>query len=347
MLDKNIPRSEIEVWLRETDSARLAELWAVADRVRRENVGDQVHLRGLIELSNICVRSCLYCGIRAPNGTITRYRMNEEEIFACARLAVEYGYGTVVMQAGEDYGIRREWLTAIIRRIKSETPLAITLSLGERPDEDLVAWREAGADRYLLRFETSDDALYEKIHPPLPDQTRNRMDILRRLKELGYQTGSGVMIGIPGQTYSTLARDVEILREFDLDMIGVGPFLAHPETPLGRGDFRPEIDPAEQVPGDETTATKVVALARIVCPQAHIPSTTALATIDREHGRVHGLERGANVIMPNLTPPKYRELYEIYPNKAAKHETAEETNRKVHAQLAALGRRVGSGRGDR
>jgi biotin synthase len=232
--------TDLETHLRATDPSRLASLWAEADRVRRENVGEEVHLRGLVEISNFCVRSCGYCGIRAENRKLTRYRMSCPEVLECARQAVEYGYGTLVVQAGEDYGIRREPLAEMIRQVKAETPLAVTLSLGERPEGDLAAWREAGADRYLLRFETSDRALYDRIHPPRPGQARSdRFALLRRLRELGYEIGSGVMIGIPGQSYATLAQDIAMFRELDLDMIGVGPWLAHPETPL-RGRTGPQ-----------------------------------------------------------------------------------------------------------
>ena len=185
-----LSREAILWWLRETDEARLDELWAAADEARRRYVGDAVHLRGLVEVSNYCVRGCTYCGIRAGNRGVERYRVSEDVVLDCAHKAVEFGYGTLVMQAGEDYGITREWMAGVLRRIRSETTIsAITLSLGERPDEDLAAWREAGGDRYLLRFETSDDELYRHIHPDLPGKVSDRMRILRRLQELGYEAG--------------------------------------------------------------------------------------------------------------------------------------------------------------
>jgi biotin synthase len=165
-------------WLREEDEQKLETLWREANQIRISNVGDQVHLRGLIEISNICARRCGYCGISADNHQIERYRMTEEEIMDCVQKAVGFGYGTVVMQAGEDYGITREWMANIIRRIKAETPLAVTLSRGERPDEDLIAWREAEANPYLIRFETSNRTLYDRIHPPLGDRTSDRFVIL-------------------------------------------------------------------------------------------------------------------------------------------------------------------------
>jgi len=336
-------RPEILRWLREEDPARLEALWHRADSVRAESVGDEVHLRGLIEISNFCVRQCAYCGLRRGNAQLQRYRMTDAGILGCVRQAVEFGYGTVVLQSGEDPGIRTGWMAALIRQIKAETPLAVTLSLGERSGEDLAAWRDAGADRYLLRFETSNRELYDRIHPPLPGRHSDRIGMVRRLQELGYEAGSGVMIGIPGQTYGDLADDIELFRSLDLDMIGVGPYLPHPATPLGGTGFQPVAD---QVPNSEQMTYKVIALARIVCPRANIPSTTALATVNRESGRERGLARGANVVMPNLTPPAYRTLYEIYPSKACLFETAADCQGCLRQRILAMGRRIGTGRGD-
>ena len=336
---------EVMAWLREEDALKLESIWQRADETRIAHVGGQVHLRGLIEISNICARRCAYCGISAENREIARYRMTEGEIMDCVTRAVSYGYGTVVMQAGEDYGIERDWMAGIIRRIKAETALAVTLSLGERPPEDLAAWREAGADRYLLRFETSNRVLYDRIHPPMGSKTSDRFAILRLLRSLGYEIGSGVMIGIPGQTYDDLARDILRFRELDLDMIGVGPYIPHPATPLGR-----DADPApvkDQVPNTEEMTYKVVALTRLVCPEANIPSTTALATLNQVDGRELGLMRGANIVMPNLTPPKYRLMYEIYPNKACINETSEACASCLSMRILNIGRQIGAGRGGR
>ena len=341
-----LSRTEILNWLREEGEQRLEELWRTADTVRREHVGDAVHLRGLVEFSNHCVRRCAYCGISVGNRELVRYRMAADEIMESVRQAVALGYGTVVLQAGEDYGITREWLANLVGRIKAETALAVTLSLGERPDDDLAAWRAAGADRYLLRFETSDTALYDRIHPPLPGRPSDRFAILRRLAALGYEAGSGVMIGIPGQTYASLAHDLETFATMDLDMIGVGPYLPHPATPLGRGEL-PEAPPGEQVPNTELMTYKVVALARLVDPDANIPSTTALATLNLASGRELGLARGANVVMPNLTPTKYRALYEIYPAKACIRETAAQCGTCLSGRIVRIGRTVGNGPGGR
>ena len=380
---RDMQHIEIVNWLRETDSARLDDLWRLADRTRQEFVGGEVHLRGLIELSNYCVRLCGYCGLRAGNAGLQRYRMSDDEILECARKAVGFGYGTVVLQAGEDPQLTCQQITGLVRRIKAETSLAVTLSLGEREESELAAWREAGADRYLLRFETSNRTLYDRIHPPRKTESNkpeeynqqdepwgrhsclptncsavsgrqeclphcssflpHRFEILATLARLGYEVGSGVMIGIPGQTYDDLVDDIEWFARLNLDMIGVGPYLAHPNTPLA--DWPPAAD-GQQVPATEEMTYKVIALTRLACPRANIPATTALATLNRHEGRELGLVRGANILMPNLTPTKYRALYEIYPDKACIAETGEACHHCMSRRIAALGRPVGQGRGD-
>ena len=339
--------SEILSWLRETDESRLETLWKTADETRAAHVGDEVHLRGLIEVSNRCARGCAYCGISCRAPAVERYLMSREEILSCAGLARAYGFGTVVMQAGEDPAITGPWMARVIREIREATGLAITLSLGERSDDDLRQWREAGADRYLLRFETTDRALYRRIHPDLPGNVSDRLAQLEKMRDLGFEIGTGVMVGIPGQTWETLAADIAAFRNYDMDMIGIGPYLESPGTPLagelGR-QLRGEAGPG-QVPNDTPTTLKALALTRLVCPDTNIPSTTALATLDPASGRANGLLRGANVIMPNLTPPRYRVLYQIYPGKAGLHETADITCARIRSQIEALGRRVGTGPG--
>lgn len=335
-------RSEILAWLRLDDESELETLWLLAEQTRREHVGDAVHLRGLVEISNHCVRECHYCGLRAPNEGVSRYRMTADEILACAREAESYGYGTVVLQSGEDYGLTTQWVAQLVSRIKAETKLAITLSLGERGGDELAVWRDAGADRYLLRFETSSDRLYQRIHPPLRGVRSDRLAILRRLRELGYEVGSGVMIGIPGQTFADLADDLVLFRELDLDMIGVGPFIPYPGTPLGH--VEPHV--GDQVPSTELMTYKVIALSRRICPRANIPSTTALATLNEASGRELGLLRGANVMMPNVTPPRYRHRYEVYPGKACLWEATGHWHASVRGRIESMGRTVGVGRGD-
>lgn len=329
---------QIVGWLKETDPARLEKLWAKADAVRRAHVGDDVHLRALIEVSSHCVRSCLYCGLRTGRA-LPRYRLTTDEVLACCRQARDWGYGTVVLQSGEDPGLTSGWVCDLVRAIKSRFGLAVTLSLGERAPEELSAWRQAGADRYLLRFETSDAELYRRIHPDLPGRVSDRLALLRLLKSLGYETGSGVMVGLPGQTWESLARDVALFAELDLDMIGCGPFIPHPDTPLW--------GLPSAVPADLTTACKVIALARLTRPDANIPSTTALASLDVRRGRELGLRRGANVVMPDLTPVPHRAAYEIYPGKACVHETGEACRGCLDSRLSAIGRRPGRGPGGR
>ena len=373
----------IRHWLRENDDRRLEELWQRADQARRLHVGDEVHLRALIEISNFCVRRCAYCGLRVPRAGLERYRMGADEIVDCARQGRSLGCGTVVLQSGEDPAITREWVADLVRRLRATLPdLAITLSFGERSGEELRAWKDAGADRYLLRFETSNRSLYNRIHPPLPGRRSDRIAILRSLRRQGYEVGSGVMIGIPGQTYEDLARDIELFVELELDMIGVGPFIPHPDTPLRQaaptgfsrraakpapspttgpeGEATPVPSPldwrqvrlpappalGDQVPASEEMTCKVLALARLVRPHANIPSTTALATINARDGRERGLMRGANVVMPNLTPMKYRRLYEIYPNKACLAESPTDCSGCLEGRIRSIGRKVGVGRGD-
>jgi len=339
-------RTEILTWLITTDPRALAGLFARADLVRRANVGQAVHLRGLVELSNHCRRQCVYCGLRAGNGALDRYRLTQDQVLSCAETAARLGYGTVVLQSGEDPALDAKWVSDVVRRIKQDLPMAVTLSLGERLPAELALWREAGADRYLLRFETSNPHLYRRIHPPGRGQIHSRVELLRILRSLEYEVGSGVMIGIPGQSWLDLANDLELMRELDLDMIGVGPFLPHPRTPMGRHSGSWLLPADFQVPGDELTTLKTIALARLICPRANIPSTTALATLNPQSGRERGLQSGANVIMPNVTPVEYRKAYEIYPNKACIAVAAQGCEHCLRARIAAIGRTVGRGRGD-
>jgi biotin synthase len=342
-----LSKSEILHWLKEERSGPLQELYAWADAVRRESVGDAVHLRGLIEISSHCRRQCMYCGLRMANRGIERYRMTREEIEDCARAAVQLGYGTVVIQAGEDDELTSEWIAEIVGSIKRSAPLAVTLSLGERSEEELRLWRKAGADRYLLRFETSDPELFRIIHPGRSQKAPDRLAILRQIKQLGYEAGGGVMVGIPGQSYESLAQDVLTFRALDLDMIGIGPYIAHPATPLGSGQLRPLIEPGDQAPSNEQMVYKMIALTRILCPTANIPSTTALATINKKEGRRQGLQVGANVVMPNLTPVRYRPLYQIYPAKACIEESATDCNQCLRGQIRSINRFPGRGTGGR
>jgi len=339
-------------WLTEEDPQQLERLYAAADAARSATVGPEVHLRGLIEISNACTRACSYCGISVHNAQVQRYRMNREEILDCARRAKDMAYGTVVMQAGEDPQLTRAFIADLVRTIKTETGLAVTLSLGERSRDDLIAWKAAGADRYLLRFESSNPRLYARIHPAAhghppvdPSGEVPRLGMLRQLQELGYQAGTGVMVGIPGQTWDDLVSDLRTFQQLDIEMIGVGPYIPHPATPLAH-DFDGAAEHGQQVLNTVLVALKMVALARLLVPDANIPATTAVATLNKETGREDALKAGANVVMPNLTPPAYRALYEIYPDKACINETAEQCHSCLAARIQSVGRCIGGGPGD-
>lgn len=334
-----LSQTHLEHWLREEDPHRLEELWRTADAMREKTVGNEVHFRGLIEISSYCSRLCHYCGLRGER-KIERYRMTDAEIFECAAKAKAYGYGTVVLQAGEDPGLDPNRIAKLVARIRESTGLAITLSLGEQPEAVFRLWKQAGANRYLLRIETTDSQLLSLIHPGEPHGSRKTN--VSRLRTLGYQVGSGIMVGIPGQTYASVAKDLLWFREMDLDMVGIGPYLCHPDTPLATA---PKAE--DQVPNSELMANKAIALTRLLCPEANIPATTALASINKEQGRELALCRGANVVMPNLTPVKYRKLYEIYPNKACISETDEVCQACMTSRILAIGKVMGQGPGHR
>jgi biotin synthase len=307
-------------------------LYRAADRVRQREVGDEIFLRGIIEFSNYCVRSCDYCGIRAPNRGVTRYRMTLGEIVEVAVEAERLGNTTVVLQSGEDPWFTVERLGAVLREIRQRTSLAITLSIGERPPDELRRLKEAGADRYLLRFETSDRAIFGRVHPD--DDYDERMACLEHIRAAGFQVGSGFMIGLPGGDLGVIARDILFAGTLRLDMIGCGPYLSHPDTPLGG---QPLLE-------DKEVYFKTIALLRLTNPRAHIPATTAFDALF-EGGRDRVLTRGANVFMPNVTPQKYRALYQLYPNKPCVDEDSGQCSVCVAGRIARLGRRIGKGPG--
>lgn len=321
-------REELVGWLARDEKKELIRL---ADLVREAVCGNEVHRRGLIEFSNYCARECAYCGLRRGNRKLQRYRMDEGEIFESAKLARQLGYRSVVLQSGEDGAVKVEMLCRVVEKIKKELGLAITLSVGEKKFEDYKCLREAGADRYLLRFETSNPVLFKSLKPD--SSLERRLECLRWLKELGYQVGSGCMIGLPGQTLEDLADDLLLLKKLDLDMVGVGPFIAHPETPLSDGGQ-----------GSLEQVLKFVALARIVTLDTHIPATTALGSI-HPLGRELALDGGANVIMPNVTPQKYRRYYEIYPHKICITEKPSDCSACTGSMVHTLGRKLAVGPG--
>lgn len=272
-----------------------------ADLIRKQFVGDGVHLRGLIEFSNICKRGCLYCGLQSSNKSVKRYRLSKSEILNIAKKGVDEGFKTIVLQSGEDDFFDTKLMCEIISGIK-DLDVAVTLSLGEKTFEEYKAYKEAGADRYLLRIETTDVNLYEQMHPYADFQNRKRC--LFDLKRLGFETGTGGLVGLPNQTLKSLADDISFFKELDADMIGIGPFIPHPKTPL-----------KDAACGDLNIAIKVMALTRIVLKDINIPATTAMETL-APNGRLLALQSGANVVMPNLTDDFHRKLYEIYPDKA-------------------------------
>lgn len=326
---------QVRAWLCARGPARAA-LYQAADAVRRRWKGDTVFLRGIVEFSNICANDCLYCGLRRSNRAVRRYRMSTDEVLAVARRITGWGHTTVVLQAGEapsDEADRE--LGNLIRRIKAETPLAVTVSVGNRPRDTYARWRDCGMDRYLLRFETSDAALFARLRPG--ETLDERLRCLADLRDLGVQVGSGFMVGLPGETLDHLARNLLLCRSLDLDMVGIGPFLPHPDTPLGGSPNAYADDP-------EMYFVALAAL-RQVHPRAHIPATTAFDAAFPGRGRDLALQRGANVFMPNDTPAAYRRHYLLYPNKPCVDEAPGECARCVAARLRALGREPGAGPG--
>lgn len=279
------------------------ELFKKANRIRKEFCGDEAHIRGIIEFSNYCCRSCLYCGLRRENKEISRYRMLPEKIIKLAGKIASSGIKTIVLQSGDDFWYTQQMLCEIISRIKKENPqVAITLCIGERPFGDYKALKNAGTDRYLLKHETANPKLYAKLHP---GQTlKRRLKILEYLKKMSYQTGAGNIVGLPGQTSEDLASDILLMERFGIDMAGIGPFIPQKDTPLSNFSS-----------GTLNLTLKVLALTRIVTKNIHLPATTALATLNDASGQLLGLKAGGNVIMPDFTPEYYRKNYVIYNDK--------------------------------
>jgi biotin synthase len=297
---KDLNRKEI-IQLLSLPAKYSPELFSAADKVRKEQVGDEIFLRGIIEFSNQCERNCLYCGLRKGNASLSRYRMSEDEIIATAEQIKKTGVSTVVLQSGEDSFYSQDIICRLIERIRKETDLIITLSIGERALNDYKAFQQAGANRYLLKHETASLELYRYLRPGC--EWEKRLQCLRRLKELGFETGTGNMVGLPGQTPEILADDLLVMKYLDADMLGIGPFIAHPDTPLAGID------------NDDIELTlRVLALARLITSNTNIPATTALATLHPQ-GRLQALQAGANVVMPDFTPEIYKTRYDIYPGR--------------------------------
>ena len=338
-----IDKLNTEKALQKREWAQLFATFSEADRLYAAELargiadgvfGKKIYLRGLVEFSNYCKNDCYYCGIRCSNKKAQRYRLSEEEILKCCDEGRKLGFMSFVLQSGEDRAFSTEKLCGIVSAIKEHHPdCAVTLSLGELPEEDYRALYAAGADRYLLRHETADNAHYAKLHPRNM-RLENRLACLRVLKAIGYQTGCGMMIGAPYQTPETLAEDMLFIKDFEPHMVGTGPFIPHADTPF-----------KDMPQGSFETTLLVLSLIRIMLPKTLLPATTALGTI-HPLGREAGIQAGANVLMPNLSPVAVREKYALYDNKIC---TGEESAQCVHClktRLASIGYEAVESRGD-
>ena len=336
----NFTKENIIELLDEKDPNRVQQLYDDAFRTKIDNVGNKVYLRGLVEITNICRKNCLYCGIRRDNPSNDRYEIDIEDVIPAARFAYEQGYGSMVIQGGERHDKKfRDKITSIlkeVRKISSESPLGITLSLGEQPYEVYKEWFEAGAHRYLLRIESSTQELFEKIHPVDESHSfQTRLTALEDLRRAGYQVGTGVMIGLPFQTLGHLADDLLFFKSFDIDMCGMGPYLEHSQTPLYQ--YKDLLIPKEE---RLELSLKMVAILRLMMPKINIAATTAMQSIDPA-GREKAILAGANVIMPNLTLTEVRGDYSIYENKPGVGEDASITSSSLERMLQNAGIPIG------
>lgn len=325
----------------ETQGDDRTKLFTHAAEIKKQFVGNKVYFRGLVELSNICSKNCLYCGIRSGNKKPQRYMVTEEEVLEAARFALENGYGSMVFQSGErcdDSFVAT--VTGLLQKIKtlSEGKLGITLSMGEQTENTYHEWFAAGAHRYLLRIETSDKGLYYRIHPnDKKHDFDTRINSLKLLREIGFNVGSGVMIGLPFQTLGHLAGDLLFFKALDVDMVGMGPYIEHEDTPLYA--FRDQLWSRKE---RFDVSLKMIALLRIMMKDINIAATTAMQAIDNQ-GREKALKVGANIIMPNLTPVKYRENYLLYEGKPCLDEDAAECRNCLEARIHIAGDEIGYG----
>lgn len=308
-------------------------LYMKASQTRNEHIGDKVFMRGLIEFSSYCTQNCAYCGIRASNKLAERYRFNEAEILDICKSGYELGFRTFVLQGGEDIFYSDEMIVSIVSQIKSTYPdAAITLSIGEKSRESYQKYFDAGADRYLLRHETASEELYKSLHPKM--SLENRKKCLFRLKDIGFQVGAGFMVGLPKQTNAHLVEDLLFLKELNPQMVGIGPFIPHKDTPL-----------ATEKGGTSEKTLKMIALVRLILPDALLPSTTALGTID-PNGREKGLMAGANVVMPNLSPVDVRSKYSLYDGKICTNDEAPKCLKCITRRIESCGLKADMSRGD-
>lgn len=314
-------------------------LFQFALNVKLKNVGNNVYLRGLIELSNICEKDCYYCGIRRSNNSNHRYSLDENEVLEAVKFAYEKGYGSVAIQSGE---VQSQTFTEKIVRILQQTnkitngELSVTLSCGEQTSETYQKWFDNGAKRYLLRIETSSEHLYQKLHPNDEKHSfAHRMDALTSLKKIGYHVGTGVMIGLPFQTVENLADDLLFMKKLDIDMCGMGPYIEHHETPLYQHkELLKSLNERLEL------SLKMIAVLRILMPDINIASTTALQAIEK-NGRERAIHIGANVLMPNITPKKYREDYFLYENKPLSNQSNEDELSFLEERLRLINHNIG------
>ncbi len=310
------------------------ELFAEADSLRQKYYSKNVYIRGLIEFTNYCKNNCLYCGIRAANSHAVRYRLTTEEILSCCETGHKLGFRTFVLQGGEDPYFTDSLICSIVSSIKEKFPdCAVTLSIGEKPRKSYEAYFSAGADRYLLRHETASESHYRLLHPESMSH-KNRIRCLYDLKDIGYQVGAGFMVGSPYQTDENLVADIRFLQKLSPDMVGIGPYITHRETPF-----------FDKPSGTLEKTLRMVALTRVFLPYALIPATTALGTIHPE-GREKGLKIGANVVMPNLSPVRVRKLYDLYENKISTGEEAAECKNELEVRVLSAGFKIVTDRGD-
>lgn len=333
---KSLEKDDLVYLLSLPEGEDLDYLFQYSQKIKEEYIGNNVYFRGLIELSNRCKKNCYYCGIRSGNAHIHRYFVDEDEVLKAVNYAWKKGFGSIVLQSGErndkDF---TETIERLLQKIMKATnnELGITLSLGEQNEETYLRWRDAGAKRYLLRIESSNRELYLKLHPKDHDYDA-RLNCLKLLRKLNYQVGTGVMIGLPFQTLENLADDLMFFKELDIDMCGMGPYIEHEDTPLYQ--YRHQLFSKHE---RFLLSMKMVALLRITMKNVNIAATTAMQTLDKE-GREKSLKIGSNVIMPNLTPLKYRDDYLLYEDKPSQSETADETVLLLEKQIIAAGCRV-------
>lgn len=332
--DRSLTREDWRLLIETLDEEQDIRLRQTAGQLAAERFGKGVYIRGLIEISSYCHNDCYYCGLRRSNRFASRYRLTLDDILGCCWEGASLGFSTFVLQGGEDDVQNDEWIAEVVRAIKREFPsCAVTLSVGERSEAAYRMFREAGADRYLLRHETSNPFHYARLHPVEMSQS-HRMDCLNTLKRLGFQTGAGMMIGSPGQTIDCLIDDMEFLERLRPEMIGIGPFIPAAHTPF-----------AGRQAGSVALTLRMVALLRLRFPDALIPATTALATLSAT-GREDAILSGANVVMPNLSPSSVRGKYSIYDHKAFSGSESAEALRLTEQQLTRIGYHITYGRGD-